>query len=43
MEDNSEGMKKDFENKLESLESILRMAEIKAKNTGEHGKIFISL
>jgi hypothetical protein len=31
--------KKDYEEKLQSLESIVRMIELKAKNTSDHGKL----
>ncbi|KAI8797753.1 C-Jun-amino-terminal kinase-interacting protein 4 [Biomphalaria glabrata] len=36
MEDTIEGIKKELEDKVETLESILRMSEIKAKNSADH-------
>merc|ERR1711963_1096404 len=36
MEDNTEGVKKELENKVDSLETILRMSELKAKNSADH-------
>lgn len=37
MEDAVEGEKKELTDKLESLESILRMLELKSKNSADHG------
>ena len=34
-----EGEKKDLEDKVESLESIVRMLELKSKNAADHGKL----
>lgn len=39
MEDNIEGVRKELEDKVETLESILRMSEIKAKNSADHGNV----
>ncbi|XP_059147421.1 C-Jun-amino-terminal kinase-interacting protein 4-like isoform X13 [Physella acuta] len=36
MEDNIEGVKKELVDKVETLESIIRMSEIKSKNTADH-------
>ncbi|CAG5128500.1 unnamed protein product, partial [Candidula unifasciata] len=36
MEDNIEGVRKELEDKVETLESILRMSEIKSKNAADH-------
>ncbi|BFZ15190.1 hypothetical protein BsWGS_18226 [Bradybaena similaris] len=36
MEDNIEGVRKELEDKVETLESILRMSEIKSKNSADH-------
>ncbi|XP_035828297.1 C-Jun-amino-terminal kinase-interacting protein 4 [Aplysia californica] len=36
MEDSNEGVKKELQDKVETLESILRMSEIKAKNSADH-------
>ncbi|KAH9513915.1 JNK-interacting protein [Bulinus truncatus] len=36
IEDTIEGVKKELEDKVETLESILRMSEIKAKNAADH-------
>ena len=36
-----EGEKKELQEKTESLESIVRMIELKAKNSADHGKIYI--
>lgn len=33
------GEKRELENKIESLESIMRMLELKAKNATDHGEI----
>lgn len=33
-----EGEKKSLEEKVESLESIVRMLELKSKNAADHGK-----
>ena len=41
MEDSVEGEKKELQEKTESLESIVRMIELKAKNSADHGKIYI--
>lgn len=38
MEDYIEDEKKDYQSKIESLESIVRMLELKAKNASDHGK-----
>lgn len=40
MEDAVEGEKKAMQDKLESLESVVRMLELKAKNSADHGNIF---
>lgn len=39
MEDSVEGEKKELQEKIESLESIVRMLELKAKNSSDHGKL----
>lgn len=39
MEDSVEGEKKELQEKIESLESIVRMLELKAKNSSDHGKV----
>lgn len=36
-----EGEKKELQEKTESLESIVRMIELKAKNSADHGNIYI--
>lgn len=41
MEDAVEGEKKSMQDKLESLESVVRMLELKVKNSADHGKVFI--
>ena len=38
VEDAIEGEKKELQDKVESLESIVRMLELKAKNSADHGK-----
>ena len=38
MEDAVEGEKKDLQDKVESLESIVRMLELKSRNSADHGK-----
>ena len=38
-----EGEKKDLEDKVESLESIVRMLELKAKNAADHGRLCMSV
>ena len=38
MEDSVEGEKKDLQEKIESLESIVRMLELKSKNAADHGE-----
>jgi c-Jun-amino-terminal kinase-interacting protein 4 len=38
MEDYIEDEKKDYQSKIESLESIVRMLELKSKNASDHGK-----
>lgn len=38
MEDAVEGEKKDLQDKVESLESIVRMLELKSKNSADHGE-----
>ena len=43
MEDAVEGEKKDLEDKVESLESIVRMLELKSKNAADHGKMSVSM
>lgn len=43
MEDYIEDEKKDYQSKIESLESIVRMLELKAKNASDHGKYFQEL
>ena len=35
----AEESRKEFETKIESLESIVRMFELKAKNAQDHGKL----
>lgn len=42
MEDAVEGEKKDLEDKVESLESIVRMLELKSKNAADHGSVFLA-
>ena len=42
MEDSVDGEKKELQEKIESLESIVRMIELKAKNSADHGKLFIN-
>lgn len=37
MEDYIEDEKKDYQSKIDSLESIVRMLELKAKNASDHG------
>ena len=37
MEDAVEGEKKDLEDKVENLESVIRMLELKSKNAADHG------
>lgn len=39
MEDAVEGQKKEQEEKVESMESIVRMLELKAKNASDHGRL----
>ena len=39
MEDAVDGEKKNLQEKIESLESIVRMLELKAKNSNDHGKV----
>lgn len=41
MEDAVEGEKKSMQDKLESLESVVRMLELKVKNSADHGNVFI--
>lgn len=41
MEDAVEGEKKSMQDKLESLESVVRMLELKVKNAADHGNVFI--
>lgn len=41
MEDAVEGEKKSMQDKLESLESVVRMLELKVKNSADHGSVFI--
>lgn len=41
MEDAVEGEKKSMQDKLESLESVVRMLELKVKNSSDHGNVFI--
>lgn len=41
MEDETEEYKKDAEEKIESLESIVRMLELKNKNASDHCKYFM--
>lgn len=43
MEDYIEDEKKDYQSKIESLESIVRMLELKAKNASDHGMYFQEL
>ena len=43
MEDAVEGEKKDLEDKVESLESIVRMLELKSKNAADHGKMSVCM
>lgn len=43
VEDAVEGEKKELQDKVESLESIVRMLELKSKNAADHGKIFAQL
>lgn len=43
MEDYIEDEKKDYQSKIDSLESIVRMLELKAKNASDHGKFFQKL
>lgn len=43
VEDAIEGEKKELQDKVESLESIVRMLELKAKNSADHGKFEIIL
>ena len=38
IEDALEDERKDLSEKIESLESIVRMLELKAKNSSDHGK-----
>ena len=38
IEDNMVGEKRELEKKIESLESIMRMLELKAKNAADHGE-----
>lgn len=38
MEDAVEGEKKSMQDKVESLESVVRMLELKVKNSSDHGK-----
>lgn len=40
IEDNLIGQNKELEAKIESLESIMRMLELKAKNASDHGTHF---
>lgn len=40
VEDAVEDERKDLTCKIESLESIVRMLELKAKNSSDHGKTF---
>ena len=42
VEDSKEEERKDLQDKVESLESIVRMLELKAKNSQDHSK-YISL
>jgi hypothetical protein len=37
-EDSFAEQKRDFEEKIASLESIVRMIDLKSKNTSDHGK-----
>lgn len=37
-EDSFAEQKKDYEEKIKSLESIVRMIDLKSKNTSDHGK-----
>lgn len=41
MEDAVEGEKKSMQDKLESLESVVRMLELKVKNSADHGNVFL--
>jgi len=43
MEDYIEDEKKDYQSKIESLESIVRMLELKSKNASDHGKFLTQL
>jgi len=43
MEDYIEDEKKDYQSKIESLESIVRMLELKSKNASDHGKYLMQI
>ena len=39
MEDAVEGQQKELTDKIESMESIIRMLELKSKNSNDHGNL----